>query len=275
MRSPLISVIIPVRNEQGSIHSCLSSLELQTYANLEIVVVDDGSTDKTIEIIANFPKVKLYKQKHLGAGVARNLGAGKAKGEILVFVDADMQFDREFITDLTKPILAKQAIGTWSGNEQVGNWHNLWARCWNYNQGRRLPTMIGNLKKQKPVFRAIAKKAFLAVGGFDATGYTDDWSLVQKIKSQPFPTKALYYHYNPDTIPQVFTQAIWIGKRPYKLGIVGSLWAMFRANAVFSLIIGLAKSIFYLTPAFVFFKLTYDLGIMLGAFTSLITHKRY
>ena len=269
-----ISVIIPAYNETKTISPCLQSLLNQTRKPDEIIVIDDGSTDKTIKQIKQFSQVKLLKQAHQGPGTARNYGASQAKGKILVFVDADMEFDQDFLAQLLKPILTGKAKGTWSGQEFVKNWHNPWARCWNYNQNRRTSRMIGRSKGQRKVFRAILKSEFDKVKGFDIIGYTDDWTLVSKLGYQPKPTHAKFYHHNPDTLLEVFHQARWFGQRPYKLGHLGTLLTILKINAVLSVIIGLFKSIIFLTPQFLIFKLVYDLGIIFGAFQSLLG-KRY
>jgi len=265
--SPNISVIIPSYNSSQTIKACLQSLIKQSLES-EIIVVDDGSKDNTKSIIHSFAKVKLLTQTHQGPAAARNLGAQQAKGEILVFVDSDMEFDQNFLADLTKPITTTQATGSWSGNEQVKNWDNLWARCWNYNQNRFSPQMTGS-KGQRRVFRAILKSEFNRVNGFDSTGYTDDWSLVNKLGFKPVVTQAKFYHHNPDSLLTVFQKARWIGKRQYKLGKLGTLGTIFKANAGFSIIIGAAKALVTRTPAFLIFKLVYDLGIMLGALENL------
>jgi len=262
-----ISVIIPSYNSGKTIKACLESLIKQNLES-EIIVVDDGSKDNTKSLIHSFPKVKLLTQTHLGPGAARNLGAKQAKGEILIFVDSDMEFDQNFLKDLTKPITTAQAKGSWSGNEQVANWDNLWARCWNYNHNRFNPHMTGS-KGQRRVFRAILKSEFNGVNGFDSTGYTDDWSLVNKLGFKPVVTKARFYHHNPASLLAIFKQALWIGKRQYKLGKLGTLWTIFKANAGFSIIIGAAKVLVTKTPGFLIFKLVYDLGIMLGALENL------
>jgi len=273
-----ISVIIPVFNKQNTISSCLTTLLSQSLKPLEIILIDDGSTDKSIARIKQFTRkhsfIKLLTKSHQGPAKARNLGAKKAKADILVFVDADMEFAQDFLKTLTKPIISKKVKGAWSNNELVKNWHNIWARCWNYNQNRSTSKMIGDAKTQKKVFRAILKSEFDKVNGFDSTGYTDDWSLVQKLNYQPTVTSAKFYHHNPATLLKVFTQAVWIGKRQYKLAKLGALIAIIRANAGFSLIIGLLKSIRFFTPQFIIFKLVYDLGIMFGAIQSL-SGKKY
>src|SRR4030043_470501 len=153
----LVAVVIPVYNEEKVIRNCLQSLQKQNYTPVEIIVVDDGSTDKTLKIIGNWKleigNLILLKQNHLGPGPARNLGASKAKGEILVFVDADMTFDKDFIRDLVKPILEGKTIGTFSKNEMVSNKDNPWSICWNINRNvpndQMLPVSYPN---EAPVF---------------------------------------------------------------------------------------------------------------------------
>src|SRR5258708_287940 len=104
--------------------------------------------------------------------MASNLGAKQAKGKILVFVDADMTFHPNFLQKLIEPILKEKAQGTFSKDEYVSNWENIWAKCWNINEGlppkRRLPLSKPNHQK---VFRSILKSEFDRVGGFSKGGY--------------------------------------------------------------------------------------------------------
>jgi len=174
MKKNSLSVIIPVYNSSDTIKACLTSLNNQTLQPLEIILVDDGSTDdsqlvvkKTQLIISN---LKLFSQTHQGPARARNFGASKAKGKILIFVDADMEFDQGFLEQLTLPVRKKIANGSWSGNELVRNWHNVWARCSNYNQNRSTSKMITQYKGQRKVFRSILKSEFDKVSGFDQIG---------------------------------------------------------------------------------------------------------
>src|SRR3989304_4442751 len=134
-----ISIIIPTYNEEDEIVECLESLGKQTYGDFEIIVVDDGSVDKTLSVLSKLKvkieELKVFQQSHKGPGAARNLGAKHAKGEILVFIDADMTFDPNFLQELIEPILYAKAKGTFSKNEYVSNWRNRWARCCNINEG--------------------------------------------------------------------------------------------------------------------------------------------
>ena len=278
MKQLSVSVIIPAFNEAQTIGLCLNSLRSQTNLPEEIIVIDDGSSDSTAKIVKqisqNYQRVRLLTQAHQGPAAGRNLAAGQARGEILVFVDADMEFAPDFLISLVRPILFGQTKGTWSGEEWVKNWDNVWARCWNYNQGRPTASMIGN-PGQKRVFRAILKSEFDRVGGFDSIGYTDDWTLVNKLGYQPKATRAKFFHHNPDSLSQVFSQAFWIGKRRYKLGKLGAIITLVKFNPFFSLISGIIGAIKYLEPRFIIFKLVHDWGIIRGAWDNLTKGRRY
>ena len=88
MSSILVSIIIPSYNEQDVIGACLNSISAQSYKNTEIILVDDGSQDKTIEIAKKY-KAKIVKQGHKGPGPARNLGASIAKGKIQLELEGE------------------------------------------------------------------------------------------------------------------------------------------------------------------------------------------
>lgn len=266
-----ISVIVPTYNEEKDILSCLASLKEQSVGDFEVIVVDDGSTDNTVPIITNskfqIPNLKLLEQEHRGAGAARNLGAKGAEGEILVFVDADMTFDPKFLQNLVRPVEHKTAKGTFSKEEYVSNWENVWGRCWNLNNNlfsnSRLPDDYPNHQK---VFRAILKSEFLKAGGFDENvGYTDDWTLSTKLGYEAEAShSAVFYHKNPDNLNEVFSQARWVVKRKYKLGMFGVLFTLFRFSFPVSIVVGIWKSVARLNFAFIVFKLIYDFGGFVG-----------
>ena len=88
MRTPLISVIIPVYNGERYLGEAIESVLGQTYRPIEIIVVDDGSTDESAYVAQQFP-VRYYFQQHSGPGAARNLGVEHSRGEFVAFLDAD------------------------------------------------------------------------------------------------------------------------------------------------------------------------------------------
>ena len=88
---PLVSIIIPVYNAERYVYSTLDSVLNQTWRNLEVIVVNDGSTDRSMEVCQQFddPRIIYVEQGNGGAATARNTGIRHARGEYLGFIDAD------------------------------------------------------------------------------------------------------------------------------------------------------------------------------------------
>jgi len=274
-----LSVIIPAYNEASLLPACLDSLTKQTYPDYEVIVVDDGSTDNTTNFLKHYSPsypYSHYRTRHQGAGGARNYAAIRAKGKILVFLDADMTASPTYLERLTAPILAGQTKGTFTKNELVGNYHNPWARCynWEYTKTRTNRRVPSTHPSTSPVYRAILKSEFERIGGYDEIGYGEDWTLSRKLGVQAILAKdALVYHHNPDSISAVFTQARWFATRPYKLGEFGRFVGLLRASLPISLIHTFTGSIRYRSLFYLPFKLIYDLGIFLGILDFWFTHK--
>ena len=273
------SIIIPVYNEEKSILMCLRSLKQQTYKNFEIIIVDDGTNDGTVAKVLQYKKnnsnIKFLQQKHLGPASARNFGSKNSSGGILVFLDGDMTFEKHFLKKLTAPIISSRAKGTFSKDEFVSNWNNIWSRCWNINLNlpakKRIPKRYPDTQK---VFRAILKKEFDRVSGFSKGGYTDDYTLSEKLGYGAVAAdKAVFYHANPDTLAEVYKQAKWVAKRRYKLGYIGFVIALLRSSLPVSILIGLLKSLRNVEPRFLIFKIVFDLGIFSGIVGYLINGK--
>jgi len=92
---PLISIIIPVYNAEMYISDTIISCIQQIYENIEIIIVDDGSTDNSYDVITGFTESRIhyYKKENEGASIARNYGISKSKGQLLQFLDADDLID--------------------------------------------------------------------------------------------------------------------------------------------------------------------------------------
>lgn len=97
MEEALISVIVPVYNSENTIEKCLESICRQSYRNLEIIIIDDGSTDHTAEILEAWrlcdSRIRVMHQKNKGAAAARNYGLDILSGEWFSFVDADDEIE--------------------------------------------------------------------------------------------------------------------------------------------------------------------------------------
>lgn len=99
MARPLVSVLIPCYNAAPYIAATLESVLAQTWRPLEIIVVDDGSTDSSAEVVSSFESrgIKLLRQSNCGAAAARNLGIAASTGDLIQFLDADDIIDPEKI----------------------------------------------------------------------------------------------------------------------------------------------------------------------------------
>lgn len=93
MSSSLISIVIPVYNTENYLEKCLKSITQQSYQNIEIIVINDGSTDSSLEIAQQVAqtdsRIKIFSQQNRGLSAARNLGKKKSNGELIMFVDSD------------------------------------------------------------------------------------------------------------------------------------------------------------------------------------------
>lgn len=97
------SIIIPAYNEEKYIKRCLDSIFLQEMPQYEVIVVDNNSSDKTSDIVQkNFPQVKLIFEPQKRVTIARNRGAKEARGEILIFIDADVTLPKDHIKKISE-----------------------------------------------------------------------------------------------------------------------------------------------------------------------------
>jgi hypothetical protein len=127
---PLFSVIIPTYNRAAFLREALGSVTAQTFTDYEVIVVDDGSTDETAEVVADFGhKVQFLSQANQGPGAARNLGAQDARGEYLAFLDSDdLWFPWTLETywqALSRPDRPSWVAGKGYKFEQVGQLHSI------------------------------------------------------------------------------------------------------------------------------------------------------
>ncbi|MEM4179241.1 MAG: glycosyltransferase, partial [Candidatus Caldarchaeum sp.] len=191
---------------------CLESLLKQDQADIEIIVVDDGSRDNTSLIVEKYvgkhpDKIQLIKlDKNKGLGAARNIGAQAAKGEVLLFLDADMIFPTDFVRRLVQPILRGGAVSTVHSEEHVANVANPWVRV----QGQTKKAMDSRAGE---FFRAIRREVFLTAGGFDPSlNYHSDRTFYYKTGRKAQVVDAHCYHNNPDTAREIFRRNYLIGR---------------------------------------------------------------
>lgn len=101
---PLVSVIVPVYNVEEFLSRCLDSIVSQTYRNIEIILVNDGSTDGSKKVCEDYARkdrrIRVFNKKNEGAATARNYGIKKSKGEYVTFIDSDDTVTSNYVDDL-------------------------------------------------------------------------------------------------------------------------------------------------------------------------------
>jgi Glycosyl transferase family 2 len=122
---PLVSVVVPTRNSRRTIEACLRSVRAQTYRPLELIVVDNGSTDGTWTVAARQADLALRGGPERSA--QRNLGIAHAAGEWVLYVDADMELGPEVVERAVRAGREAGAVGVSIPEESVGE--GFWTRC--------------------------------------------------------------------------------------------------------------------------------------------------
>lgn len=130
--SPLITVIIPVYNCENYIKKCLDSLIKQTYQNIEVIVIDDGSFDNSLQTCLSYSlkdtRVKVYSKKNGGPGSARNYGLNKANGDFIAFIDSDDYVEDNYLEYLYNLLVKNNADVSSCGYDTILK-NNLCVPC--------------------------------------------------------------------------------------------------------------------------------------------------
>lgn len=101
---PLVSIVIPVYNVESYLEECLESVEAQSYANFECIMIIDGATDRSYDIAKkyceNHPRFKVFYQENSGSGPARNNGVAHSSGEFICFIDPDDWVEKDYVESM-------------------------------------------------------------------------------------------------------------------------------------------------------------------------------
>src|SRR5579863_5235787 len=206
-----VSVIVPARNEEACLGACLQSLASQAGVNFEIIVVDDGSTDRTREIAQSFPGVRVIDAGPLAPGwTGKNnalvAGAKEARGEWLLFTDADTVHRAGSLTRSVAEVRERGvALLSYSPEQEV---HGIW-------QKSVMPVIFAELAStyrpsevsdpRSPAAAAngqyilISRNAYDAVGGYAAvaTSLLEDVALAQAVKRSG---RRIWFRYGGDAV---------------------------------------------------------------------------
>ncbi|MCM8764326.1 MAG: glycosyltransferase family 2 protein [Candidatus Omnitrophica bacterium] len=222
-QNPLVSIIAPGKNEGKHIASLAYSLSEQTYKNLEIIIIDDGSEDETPQICRRLlreGKISKYLRNDIrgGKASAANFGLQQAKGRFIVHVDADCSFDRDAIENILIPFFLDSRIGAVSGNVKVKNPTESLCSALQAIEylktvtiGRLVGSTIKTLRIISGAFGAFRKDILERIGGWDI-GPGLDGDIVVKIRKIDFAIymepKAVCYTNAPENFKNLTKQRL-------------------------------------------------------------------
>jgi glycosyltransferase involved in cell wall biosynthesis len=170
--SPLVSIVIPTRNSEKTLPLCLESIKRQTYRNIEVIVVDNHSTDRTVEIAERYG-ARVY-TKGPERSVQKNYGALKARGELVYFIDSDFVLHPKTVEECVE--LIKQGYDAVIVLNISYPGYSLVAKARYFE---RLSYYGSNVYEAA---RFIKKDLFIKVGGFDEKLYAnEDYDLHQRL----------------------------------------------------------------------------------------------
>jgi cellulose synthase/poly-beta-1,6-N-acetylglucosamine synthase-like glycosyltransferase/peptidoglycan/xylan/chitin deacetylase (PgdA/CDA1 family) len=216
---PLQTVLIPAHNEAKVIVGAVEHILASDYPNLEVIVIDDGSTDGTSALVrAHFgadPRVGLIGMANGGKAAALNRGLAEARGSVVVALDADTYFERDAITKLVR-WFEDPAVGAVAGNAKVGNRVNVITR-WqaleyvtSQNLERRALASLGCITVVPGAIGAWRREALQRLGGFPVDTLAEDQDLTIAVQKAGYTvlyeSTAIAWTEAPDTVKGLVEQ---------------------------------------------------------------------
>ncbi|HEY8661780.1 MAG TPA: glycosyltransferase [Hanamia sp.] len=229
---PMVSIIVPAYNEEVNAIRTVNSLLAQDYPELEIIFVDDGSTDETFLKVSEYfktnTKVQVYTKSNGGKASALNFGIQKSNAEYVVCIDADTQLKTDAVTLLMKKF-DNENVAAVAGNVKVGNEVNMITR-WqsieyitSQNFDRRAFDLLNCITVVPGAIGAFNKDAILIAGGFTTDTLAEDCDLTMRLLRNGFIvrncTAAISYTEAPETFRQFLRQRF-----RWTFGVMQSFW---------------------------------------------------
>jgi cellulose synthase/poly-beta-1,6-N-acetylglucosamine synthase-like glycosyltransferase/peptidoglycan/xylan/chitin deacetylase (PgdA/CDA1 family) len=233
---PPVTVIVPAYNEAAGIQATVRSLVDTTYqGELEILVIDDGSTDDTAELAAalGLPGVRVIRRPNGGKPAALNTGIAQAAHELLIMVDGDTVFEPATIGHLVRQ-LADPAVGAVSGNTKVGNRRGMIGRWQHieyvigFNLDRRAFELLDCMATVPGAIGAFRRSTLVALGGVSTDTLAEDTDLTMMLCRAGwrvvYEEKALAWTEAPTSLGQ-----LWKQRYRWCYGTLQAMWKHRRA----------------------------------------------
>jgi O-antigen biosynthesis protein len=218
-RLPKVSVVVCSYNGAKTLHECLASLQVLDYPDYEVILIDDGSTDDTSAIAAQFPGVRYIHQTNQGLSAARNVGAQLATGEIIAYTDSDCAADPHWLLYLAQAMEDQgvQAVGGPNISPPSDGWI---AKCVAASPGGPSHVMLDDrcAEHVPGCNMAFRRDTLLTLGGFDVqfrqAGDDVDicWRFLDAGMSIGYAPSALLWHHRRNTVRAYWKQQAGYGR---------------------------------------------------------------
>ena len=218
-KMPMVSVVICAYNAERTMRPCLESLKKLDYPNFEVVIVDDGSRDRTAEISTDFPEFRLIRQPNKGLSVARNVGMQAARGELIAYTDSDCVVDPHWLTLMVRSITENNFDGC--GGPNYAPHEDGWIEaCCAASPGAPCHVLIAEDRAEHLAGcnMVFTRAALTKVGGFDPqfTAAGDDvdvcWRMLDAGLKLGFSPAAFVWHFRRNTIKAYYGQQRGYGR---------------------------------------------------------------
>lgn len=218
-RTPMVSVVICAYNAERTMRSCLESLTHLKYRNYEVVIVDDGSRDRTAEIAMDFPQFRLIRQPNKGLSVARNVGLHAACGEIIAYTDSDCVVDPDWLTLMVSAMVEGGFDGC-GGPNYAPHEDGRVEACVAASPGAPCHVLVGDDRAEHLAGcnMAFSKTALVALDGFDPrfTAAGDDvdicWRMLEAGYRLGYAPAAFVWHFRRNTVKAYYGQQRGYGR---------------------------------------------------------------
>jgi cellulose synthase/poly-beta-1,6-N-acetylglucosamine synthase-like glycosyltransferase/peptidoglycan/xylan/chitin deacetylase (PgdA/CDA1 family)/spore germination protein YaaH len=273
-----VSIIVPGYNEEVTAIKTIQSLLKTDYPSFEIIFVDDGSKDKTYELVnkayGHHPLVTVLTKPNGGKASALNFGISHAKSEFVVCIDADTQLKNDAVYHLITYFTDKE-IGAVAGTVKVGNENNI-ITLWQsieyitaQNMDRRAFDLINSITVVPGAIGAFRKSAIYRAGGFTLDTLAEDCDLTMRILKQGYIVKncaeAIAYTEAPETLNGLLRQRF-----RWSFGVMQSFWknrsALFNKKYKYFGMIGMPNILIFQIVLPLFSPLA-DLMMIVGLFS--------
>jgi cellulose synthase/poly-beta-1,6-N-acetylglucosamine synthase-like glycosyltransferase/peptidoglycan/xylan/chitin deacetylase (PgdA/CDA1 family) len=230
-----VSVVVPAYNERAGIAAAVRSIALGDHPGIDVIVVDDGSTDGTADIVRSLglPNVRVVSVQNGGKASALNVGVALASHDLIVMVDGDTVFEPDSIHRLVQPF-ADPAVGAVAGNVKVGNRQRIVARWQHieyvigFNLDRRLYDLLQIMPTVPGAIGAFRRAALIEVGGPSDDTLAEDTDLTMALVRAGwrvvYEEKARAWTEAPATVRE-----LWAQRYRWSYGTMQAMWKHRRA----------------------------------------------